>query len=105
MLAPLILKNPTDFGILRKNKILGYCDIYKYVLRGERVRSCQGKQKLQDSMEPMLPQSLGGSDTEILRVRDCHDEFLGHECRPQACPPRGRPLACIHLLGIHHDKL
>ena len=39
------------------------------------------------------------------RSQRCHDEFLGDECRPQACPPPpgGRPSACIHLLGIHHD--
>ena len=86
MSAPLILTNPADFGIVRKNEILGYCDIYKYVWRGETVRSRQGKRKLQDSMEPMLPQSLGASDSEILGVRDCHGEFLGDECRPHSSP-------------------
>ena len=86
--------------------ILGYCDIYKYVLHGERVRICQGKQKLQDSMEPMLPQSLGGSDTEILRVRDVmmNSSEINAGLRPVP-PPRDRPLACIHLLGIHHDEI
>ena len=70
MSAPLILTNPADFGIIRKNEIIGYCNIYKYVLCGETVGSRQGKWKPQDSMEPMLPQSLGGSDSEILGVRD-----------------------------------
>ena len=46
---------PADTGHVRKNEILGYCDIYKYVLHVETVESCQGKWKPQDSMEPMLP--------------------------------------------------
>ena len=98
--------NPADLGIIRKNEILGYCDIYKYILHRETVKSCQGKRKPQDSMEPILPQSLGGSDSEILGVRYImmNSSEMNTGLRP-APPHGGRPSACIHLLGIHHDKL
>lgn len=56
--AHLSLTKPTYFEHIRINEILRYCDIYKYVLREEKVGT-RG----------------------------------------------GRPSACIHLLGIHHDKL
>merc|ERR1712090_84136 len=44
-----------------------------------------------------LPKSLGASDSEILGVRDCHGEFLGDECRPQACMYTD----CIHTVYVH----
>jgi len=49
------LTKPTDVEHLRINEILRYWDIYRYVLREENIRTCGGKQKLQDIMEPMLP--------------------------------------------------
>ena len=76
---------PADIGNVWKNEILGYCDNYKYVLCRETVESRQGKWKLYYSIKPMLPQSLSVSDSEILGVIVCHDEFLGDEFRPQAC--------------------
>ena len=47
-----------------------YCN-YKYILHRETVESSQQKRKPQNSMEAMLPQSFGTSDSEILGVIVC----------------------------------
>ena len=63
--------HPADLEHVRIKEILGYCDIHKYVLLGERVRSHQGKWKLNDIMEPMLPQSLFMSYSERISFGVC----------------------------------
>ena len=47
------------------------CDYYKYVRCIETVKSRQQKWKPRNSMEAMLPQSFGTSDSEILGVIVC----------------------------------
>jgi len=86
-----------------------YINMEIWQWHGEREGSCQVKRKLKNTMEAMLQKSLGASDSEIQGVRDCHSQFRGDEFRPNACLPGGRgggrPEACTHLPGIHHDKL
>ena len=62
---------PTDIWHIWKNKILGYCENYKYVLHRETVESRQQIWKPRNSMKAMLPQSFGTSDSEILGVIVC----------------------------------
>ena len=48
-----------------------------YVCYEENIKTHCVKQKLKNHMEPMLPQSLGTSDSEILGVIVCHGELQG----------------------------
>ena len=62
---------PPDLRHVRKNEIIRYWDIHKYILGEENIRTHGGKQKLQNSMEPMLPQSLVLSDSDRMSFGDC----------------------------------
>ena len=93
------------------------CDNYKYVRRRETVESRQQKRNPRNSMEAMLPQSLGSSDSDRMGFGVCERRNPQSQSLSwwiprrwmQALglpPPRGgRPLACIHILGIHYYKL
>ena len=63
------------------------CDNYKYVRHIETVESHQQKRKPWNSMEAMLPQSFGTSESEILGVIVC--QWWIPRRWMQACSLRG----------------
>ena len=52
-------------------------------------------------LSPWVRQTQKSSESEIVMVNSSE---MNAGLRP-APPPGGRPSACIHLLGIHHDNL